>query len=206
MNWSVFVVAVQTMASGGLVDRRHGVFERATSREVFAAANTALDLLVLELILDTSLLTDFLCLLGLRLPVHTWSEDDVLADGGGVERRTRSMALLETELRPCPPLCDLRVYVLLHNSGSDPTGDLDLLAFIVEAVGNDGLCAIFVGGDLLRGEAGGVIELLVVGPVGTAKMRNFVRNNILTHMRERGKILTLPVSTSWMIWRSLERC
>lgn len=151
---------------------------------MLAAANTTLDLLVLELILDATLLTTgLLSFLGLRLPVHAWSEDDVLADGGGVKRRTGSMALLETEFRPCPPLCDLRVYVLLDDSGSDPTGDLDLLAFIVEAVGNDGLCAIFVDGDLLRGEGGGVIELLVVGPVGAAKMRNLLETIIQTPAR-----------------------
>jgi hypothetical protein len=136
---------------------------------MLSAANTTLDLLVLELVLDAALLgAGLLSLRGLSPPVHTGSEDDILADGGGVERGARGVALLEPELGPRPPLRDLRVDVLPHHGRLDPAGDLDLLALVVEAVRNNGLCAIFVRRDLLRGERGGVIELLIVGPVGGA--------------------------------------
>lgn len=142
---------------------------------MLSAANTTLDLLVLELVLDAALLgASLLRLRGLSPPVRTGPEDDVLADGGGVERGTRGVALLEPELGPRPPLCDLRVDVFSHHGRLDPAGDFDFLALVVEAVRHDGLCAIFVRYDLLRGERGGVIELLVVGPVGGAaeKLKN----------------------------------
>lgn len=162
-------------AGARLVDRGHGVLERTAGSEMLSAANTALDLLVLELILDAALLAaGLLLLLGLGLPVDARSEHDVLADGGGVERGTGSVALLQAELVPGASLGDPGVHMLADDGGFDAAGHLDLLVVIVEAVRDHGLGSIFVRRHLLRGESGGVIELLVVGPVGAAgKRKNF---------------------------------
>ena len=158
-----------------LLDGRHSVLERTTGSKVLAAANTALDLLVFELVLHTTLLSTLLFLLSLRLPVHAGSENDILANRGRVERRTSRVALFESEFAPAPPLGDLWVDMFSHDVGFDTAGHLHFLAVIVETVGDDGLRAIFVRSHLLRGERGGVIELLVVGPVGAAKFLNLVR-------------------------------
>lgn len=136
---------------------------------MLSGTNTTLNLLVLELILHAALLTAiFLGLLGLSLPVDAGAEDNVLADGGSIECRTGRVALLETELGPRAALGDLRVDVFADHRGLDAAGNLHFLVVIVEAVGDDGLGAIFVGDHLLRGERGGVVEFLVIGPVGTA--------------------------------------
>jgi hypothetical protein len=155
--------------TGGFLDGSHGVLEGTASCEVLSGTNTTLNLLVLELILHAALLAAILLgLLSLSLPVDAGAEDNVLADGGGIERRTGRVSLLETELGPRPALGHLRVDVFANDGGLDAAGNLHFLVVIVEAVGDDGLGAIFVGDHLLRGKRGGVIEFLVVGPVGTA--------------------------------------
>lgn len=58
--------------------------------------------------------------------------------------------------------------MFLDNCGTYLAGGLDLFVGIVEAVGYDGLGAVGVGYDLLLGENCGVIEFLVVGPVGSS--------------------------------------
>lgn len=78
------------------------------------------------------------------------------------------MALLEAELGPRSALSNLRVHIFADDAGLDAAGDLHLLVIVVEAVGDHGLGAIFVGNHLLRGESGGVVKFLVVGPVGAA--------------------------------------
>jgi hypothetical protein len=162
-------------ATSGLLDGSHGVLEGTASCEMLSGTNTTLNLLVLELILHAALLAAILLsLLGLSLPVDAGTEDDVLADGGGIECRTGRVTLLETELGPRAALGDLRVDVFANDGGLDASGNLHFLVVIVEAVGDDGLGAIFVGDHLLRGERGGVIEFLVVGPIGTAV--NFEEN------------------------------
>ena len=60
-----------------------------------------------------------------------------------------------------------RIHTLADDSGTDPAGGFDAFAFIREAVGDDCLGAVFIGSDDLRGEDGGVIEFLVVSPIGT---------------------------------------
>lgn len=50
----------------------------------------------------------------------------------------------------------------------DAAGELDFFAVLVEPVGDDRLGAVFVGDHFLRGESGGVVELLIVGPGGAA--------------------------------------
>ena len=166
---STLVLVLHSSTTGRLLDGGHGVLEGTAGRKVLATANTTLDLLVLELVLHAALLaTVLLGLLGLYLPVGAGAENNVLADGGGVERRAGGVALLETELGPRPALGDLRVDMFTDDVGLDAAGDLHFLVVIVEAVGDDGLGAVFVRGHLLRGERGGVVEFLVVGPVGTA--------------------------------------
>lgn len=136
---------------------------------MLSGTNTTLDLLVLELVLHAALLAAILLsLLSLCLPVDAGTENHVLADGGSIESRARGVSLLETELGPRPALGDLGVDVFANGGGLDPAGDLHFLVVIVEAVGDNGLGAIFVGDHFLRGERGGVVKLLVVGPVGTA--------------------------------------
>lgn len=136
---------------------------------MLSGTNTTLNLLVLELVLHAALLAALLLgLLGLRLPVDAGTEDKVLADGGGVERGTDGVALLEAKFGPGSPLGHLRVDMFTDNGGLDPAGDLHFLVIIVEPVGDDGLGAVFVRDHLLRGERGGVVEFLVVCPIGTA--------------------------------------
>lgn len=136
---------------------------------MLSAANTTLDLLVLELVLHAALLGALLLgLLGICLPVNLRAEDDVLADGGSVEGGTGGVALLESELFPFAAFGDLGVDVFADDGGLNSAGDLHFLAVIVEAVGDDSLGAVLVRDHLLRGERGGVIEFFVVGPVGTA--------------------------------------
>ena len=78
------------------------------------------------------------------------------------------MSLLEAELGPRSARGHLRVDGLGLDGGLDAAGDLHFLVIVVEAVRDDSLGAIFVGDHLLRGERGGVIKFLVVGPVGAA--------------------------------------
>lgn len=84
------------------------------------------------------------------------------------------MALFEAEFAPCPSLGDLWVYVFLDDGCADSACHFDLFAVIVETVRYDRLGAILVGCDLLCGERGGVVKLLVVGPVGAAVNRKIL--------------------------------
>lgn len=137
---------------------------------MLSTANTTLDLLVLQLVLHAALLATLLLgLLSVGLPVDTRTEDDVLADGGGVERGTCGVALLETELVPFAAFGDLGVDVFADNSGLNSAGDLHFLVVIIVAVGNDGFGAVLVRDHFLRREHGGVIEIFVVSPVGAAE-------------------------------------
>jgi hypothetical protein len=65
-----------------LSDGGDGAFERTSSCEMLAVTDTALDLLVLQLLLQVSGLG--LLLLRILAPVCAGSEYDVLADGGGI--------------------------------------------------------------------------------------------------------------------------
>lgn len=159
-----------TSSSSALLDGGHSVLEGTASGEMLSTANTTLDLLVLQLVLHAALLaTLLLSLLSVGLPVNAGTEDDVLADGGGVERGTGGVALLETELVPFAAFGDLGVDVFADNSGLNSAGDLHFLVVIVVAVGNDGLGAVLVRDHFLRREHGGVIEIFVVSPVGAAE-------------------------------------
>lgn len=61
---------------------RHGVLEGTSGCEMLAVTDTALDLLVLQLVLHASGLS--LLLLGIFAPVRARSEYDVLSDRGGI--------------------------------------------------------------------------------------------------------------------------
>lgn len=136
---------------------------------MLSGTDPTLDLLILELILHAALLAALLLrLLGLSLPVNAGTEDDVFTDGGGVERRTSGVALLEAELCPRSSLGHPGVDMFADNGGLDAAGDFHFLVLIVEAVGDDGFGAVFVRDHLLRGERGGVVEFLIVCPVGAA--------------------------------------
>jgi hypothetical protein len=160
-------------SSSALLDGGHSVLEGTASSEMLSTANTTLDLLVLELVLHAALLGALLLgLLGICPPVNGGTENDVLADGGGVEGGTGGVALLESELFPFAAFGDLGVDVFADNGGLDSASDLHFLVVIIEAVGDDGLGAVLVRDHLLRGESGGVIEFLIVGPVGAAGKKN----------------------------------
>lgn len=136
---------------------------------MLSVTDTTLDFLVLKLVLHAALLAALLLsLLGLYLPVGAWAEDDVLADGGGIESWAWGVALLEAKLGPRSALGHLRVDMFALDGGFDAARDLHFLVVVIETVGDHGLGAVLVLDHLLRGERGGVIELLVVGPVGIA--------------------------------------
>jgi hypothetical protein len=149
---SAGLVRVHIRTTGGLLDGSHGVLEGTAGCEMLAAANTTLDLLVLELVLHGALLGVLLGIGGLSLPVRAGTEDHVLTDGGGVEGGARRVALLEAELGPRPALGDLWVDVLSDDGGLDPASDLHFLVVIVETVGDDRLGAVFVLGNLGCGQ------------------------------------------------------
>lgn len=138
---------------------------------MLSAANPTLDLLVLELVLHAALLAASLLLLrSLHLPVHARPENNVLAHGGCFKRGSRRVALFQTELGPRSALCDLRVDLLADNGRFDASRHFHFLVVIVESVRHHRLCAVFVRCHLLRWERRGVVELLVVSPVSTAKL------------------------------------
>jgi hypothetical protein len=129
------LLVIKTSASTrALIDRRHSILERTTSREMLSLANTTFDLLILQLLLNTTLLSFLLSLLGMYFPVNAGTEDDIFADRGGIKRGTGRVALFESKFAPCPSLGDLWVYVFLDNGCADSAGDFDFFAVVVEAV------------------------------------------------------------------------
>lgn len=133
---------------------------------MLSVTDPALDLLILQLLLHAVLVR--LLLFRIRLPVDARPEDDVLAHARGLERRAGGLALLEAEFGPALALGDARVDVLLDDGGAYSAGGLDFFAVVVEAVRYYCSGAVFVGGYLLWGEGGGIVEFFVVGPVGAA--------------------------------------
>ena len=128
------------------------------------STDTALDLLALQLVLHRSRL--WLLLLGILAPVDAWLEDDVLADSGGVHSWSSLVLSGQSELAPLLALRDTRGDNLLHHSCANAARGLDLLSVIVQAVCDNSLRSILVGGDLLWWEfEGGIVELFVIGPV-----------------------------------------
>lgn len=129
-------------------------------------ADTALDLLVLELGLHGLGVLVGALLLGILAPGDAGSEDDVLADGGGIGGRARGVFGAQAELGPRFPVCDTGVDCLGLGDVADAASRLDFLAFVVVSVGDDGLSTVFVRDGLRRGEfGGGLLDVVVVGPV-----------------------------------------
>lgn len=135
---------------------------------MLSSTDTALDLLVLQLVLHASGL--WLLLLGILAPVDRWLENNILADGGGVQCWSWLILCGKSKLCPCLALCNSWADNLLVNSGANAAGGLDLLSVVVQVVCDDSLRSILVGGDLLWWEfLRVVVELLIIGPVLAAE-------------------------------------
>jgi hypothetical protein len=133
---------------------------------MLAVADTALDLLVLELVLHGLGIGVGRLVLGVFAPVDAWSEDDVLADRGGVRGRAVGVLGAEAELAPGLAVGDARVDRLGVRGVADAARRLDLLALVVVAEEDDGLGAVLVGNGLWGWEVGGrLLDVIVVGPV-----------------------------------------
>src|SRR5205814_843595 len=85
---------------------RHSIFKRTLRRPVISAANSALDLRVLKILL---LLLHLALILGARLPVCDRSEHDIFRYTRCIGLRPHGLALLLPELRPLFALGDARV-------------------------------------------------------------------------------------------------
>lgn len=142
-----------------LVEWLKGVLEGTSRGEMVSLTDTALNLLVSQLILDDGVLGGLL--LRARLPVGTGLEHDVFSDGGGRKVGAAGVSLLSAKLDPFPPLRNSGIDVLPLDSRPNLPCRLDLLALVVHTVGDDGLGAIGVLNNLLRWE----IILFVVRPV-----------------------------------------
>lgn len=161
-------VAVEVGQTGaGLALGSHGVLEGTLCGEMLAGTDTTLDLHLLELLLLLVLLGGGL-LGGAGLEADLGSEDDVLAEGGGVGLGACGAAGLETHLGPGAALGDAGLLVFPLDDGADALCALDLLAVIVEENGDNRLGAVLVLCVLGRGQGGGEIGLVVFGPVGAS--------------------------------------
>lgn len=147
--------------------RRHGILERTLCGKVIAAANTAFNLHLLER-LGLLILLWSLLLRRTGLKSHLRSEDDVLAEGGGVHAWARRLAGFGPHFRPVPALGYAGVFFLLYHGAADALGAAHFFAFFVEENGYYCFCAVFVAGDLGRGDRGREIGLLILGPIGAA--------------------------------------
>jgi len=175
-----------------LADGRHGVLERTAGREMLAVADPAFHLLVLQLLLHAALVR--LLLLRVRLPVDAGPEDDVLPDRRRVEGRADRVAFFEPEFRPCFAFGHPWVDVFFDDGGADPARGLDLFAVVVEAVGYYGFRAVFVRGDGLWWEGGGIVEIFVVGPEFAAK------SCVLAESLLRACCVTDEWEFTWLFW------
>lgn len=163
------------------------ILERTLHRIMLPIADPALDLLILQLLLQTALIhpaisagscraircpilpfTPRSSVLRILLPRHAGPEHDILAHARRVEARPRRVPLFEAELGPRAALGDTGVDGLADDGRADAPCRTDLFAGVVEGVRHDGFGAVFVRRDGLRGEGGGVVEFFVVGPVRAA--------------------------------------
>lgn len=133
---------------------------------MLAVTDTALDLLVAKLVLHGLRVGVGLLVLGVLAPVGAGPEDDVLAHGGRVGDGPLRVLGAVAELGPGLAVRHPRVHALRMRRVSHTAGRLDLLAVLVDVVGDDGLGAILVAERLRRRELhGGLIHVLIVGPV-----------------------------------------
>lgn len=136
---------------------------------MLSVTDTALDLLILQLVLHGLRGCVATVLLGILAPVDTGSEDDVLGHRGGIGGRAGRVLGAEAELGPRFSVRDSGVHGLGVGDVSDAASGLDLLAFIVVLVGDDRLGSVLVGDGLggreLSCGGGGLLDVVVVGPV-----------------------------------------
>jgi hypothetical protein len=134
---------------------------------MFSVTDTTFDLLILQLIFHTSHFR--LLLFRILPPIHAGFENDVLANGRGVYRRTSFIFCREAEFRPRLALSNARVHNFFDDGGTDAAGCFNFLAILIETVSDYRLCTILVGCNLLRRKlGGGIVELFIVGPVWAA--------------------------------------
>lgn len=136
---------------------------------MLAVADTALDLLVLELVLHGLGVGVLALVLGVLAPVGRRPEDDVLADGGGVGGRAHGVLGGGAKLGPRLALGHAGVDDLAVGDVADAPCGLDLLAVVVVAVLDDGGAAVLVLDLLHRRQVDRrrcrVLEILIVRPV-----------------------------------------
>jgi hypothetical protein len=134
---------------------------------MLAVTDTTLHLLVLQLVLHGLGVGIGGLVLGILAPVHAWSEDDVLANGGGIVGRSWGVLGALAELGPGFPVSDSRVHGLGVGDVSDAASGLDLLAIVIVSISNDRLGSILVGDSLGGREFGGrrLLDVVVVGPI-----------------------------------------
>lgn len=79
------------------------------------------------------------------------------------------MAFFKAEFGPSATLGHAWIDGFFDNCGADAAGSFDFLPVVIKSVRYHGFGAIFVGGNLLGGKGGGVIEFFVIGPVRAAR-------------------------------------
>lgn len=133
---------------------------------MLAVTDTALDLLVLQLVLHLLRVRVLGLVLGILAPVDAGPEDDVLADGRRVMGRAGAVLCALAELAPGLAVGDARVDGLGVRDVADAARRLHSLALVIVAIGDGGLGAVLVGDGLGRREVGGcLLDVVVVGPV-----------------------------------------
>lgn len=133
---------------------------------MLAVADTALDLLVLQLVLHRLGVGVLALVLGILAPVDTGTEDDVFADRRRVGGWAGPVLCTLTELDPRLAVGDAGVDRLGVGDVADPPCRFYFLALVVVAEGDDGLGAVLVGDGLGRRQIGsGLLDIIVVGPV-----------------------------------------
>lgn len=133
---------------------------------MFAVANSALDLLVFQLRLDTVRVR--LLLLAILLPRNTRPEDYVFTHTRRVKRGSHGVAFFKAKFGPGATLRHAWIDGFFDNGGPDAASGFHFLPFVVKTIRYHRFGAIFVGGNLLGGEGGGVIEFFIVSPVRAA--------------------------------------
>lgn len=164
---------------------------------MLAIADTALDLLVLELVLHGLGVRVGALLLGILAPGDAGSEDDVLADGGGIGGRSRGIFGAQAELGPRFPVGDAGVDCLGLGDIADPTSGLYFLALIVVSECDDGLGTIFIRDGLGRRKIRrDLLDVVVVGPVVPDFRSGGVSEALQMKFRE-WRPLTWPWAARW---------
>ena len=132
---------------------------------MLSVTDTALDFLVLQLVLHALGVGVVRLVLGILAPVYAGSEDDVLSDRGGIGGRSIAVLCALSKFTPFFPIGYTGVHCLGVGDESNASGSLYFLAVIVVAECDSGLGAVLVGDGLGGREIGGLFDIVVVGPV-----------------------------------------